>query len=320
MPSTVDIYLDFRRVNGHHDITKILSPGFTCSAGDRINLKIDLNRTGLLYPDYLLLVVAFINHFRSNGIELNHEIVNLNSYSDKVKYASRINFFNLIGHEFTEDFIRHSSSGRFTEIVEFTNDNANTLHDELIKILIQNNVQDHVMITLNYCLWEVIDNTLNHSSNTFKYGDGKGFLCSQYFPNLGVIRIMIADTGIGIHESLTTRPGTQFGSLTPKESVLRCIEKGVTNGGGMGFGLWSAAELIRLNQGRMIIHSQDYCLTCKNQVNIEQVSPWKGTFTFLEINTDIPIDHELIFGQQSGQGDDYAWLKEKLIDNSNDLW
>ena len=70
----------------------------------------------------------------------------------------------------------------------------------------------------------------------------KGLVVVHYDENESIIRIMICDTGIGIYKSLTTAPKNAcYGSYTEEDALLKCIEDKVTNGKGMGFGLFSTS-------------------------------------------------------------------------------
>lgn len=53
---------------------------------------------------------------------------------------------------------------------------------EIMRILIVNGVNEDMLTVLNFCLYEVLDNTLNHSSPEFRYGAGTGFVVAQFFP------------------------------------------------------------------------------------------------------------------------------------------
>jgi hypothetical protein len=169
-----------------------------------------------------------------------------------------------------------------------------------------------MLAVLKYCLWEVIDNTLNHSGKGFTYGNGSGYGCIQYFPNHKEIRIIISDTGVGIHHALTKHPTSKYKDLSESEAVLASIEKGVTNGEGRGFGLWATAELIKHNKGKMQIHSGNALLQISDKIEILDAPYWQGTYTTFRLNTDIPVSDKLIFGEGSTILDSYL---EELEEN-----
>lgn len=318
--SKIVINISFQEIINHSVLVDNLAPAYRIEPGDQVHFEIDMNSDGLIYSDWLLLITSAIDFLRNNEVEVSGTFINFNPNCNKVQYASRVNFFELLGFDYQEDFTRRNSSGRFTEIKAFDKDNANDLFEEIMKILVENNVNNDMLTVLNFCLWEVLDNTLNHSGEGFAYGAGKGQVCAQYFPNREEVRIMIADTGIGIHEALTTHPKSQYKHFSEEEAVLNCINRGVTNSEGMGFGLWATSEMIKKNQGEFIIHSGNHHLYCGNSQTIQRLSKWQGTFTYLRLNTNVPVYHQEIFGKNSHQHDMYQEFKERLFENLDQLW
>ena len=307
-------------ITDHSNLVSMLEPIFLATPEDEINIRIDWSNTYAISPDYLALIVSAVNYLRENNISLKGSFINMNPNSDCVKYSSRMDFFKNLGFEYDESFNRNSSEGRFTEITPFSEPNAFELHKTVMKVLINQDLNEDMLAVLDYCLWEVIDNTLNHSGQKFEYGAGQGFLCCQNFPQSKKLKIIISDTGKGIHQALTSHPESEYKDLSEAEAVERCIDKGVTNSMGMGFGLFSTSELIKHNEGTMIIHSGNHQLVLKDSVTINKTSKWQGTFTFLELNTDIAVDHKLIFGEDSKIKDDFNEIKEDFVGENNNLW
>lgn len=318
--ASYSVNIDFRVIASHKQLVDGLSDVFNAKSGDTVNIDINLNTYSLLYADYLLLIASAITNLRSNGITINGSFSNFKSTSDKTNYASRVNFFEHIGFPFSEGFARHNPLGRFTEIKAFNADNAMELFNEIMKILIDNGVNNDMLTVLNYCLWEVLDNTLNHAGEGFTYGAGSGFVCAQYFPQKHEVRIMIADNGIGIHQALTTHPNSKYKGYSEPEAVLHCIDKGVTNSEGMGFGLWATSEMMSENGGELIIHSGNHQLSCNSEKTVNETLKWKGTYTYLRINTNVSVNHKVIFGESSTIDDDFDEFKDKLLGNIEDLW
>ncbi|RYE53230.1 MAG: hypothetical protein EOP48_14845, partial [Sphingobacteriales bacterium] len=118
--AVIEINIDFRQYVSHLDLIKDLSQAFAAVPGDEVRISIDLTTYAkYLYSDFLLLVVSVVNHLRRSDIEVKGKVVKTNWNDDKFKYAMRVDFFNLIGAEVPEDFVRHDGSGKFTEISEF---------------------------------------------------------------------------------------------------------------------------------------------------------------------------------------------------------
>lgn len=318
--ATIPINIDFRIIVSHAQLTEVLSPAFTATENDVVNFQININSYSLLYSDYLLLIVSTVDYLRKNNIKIEGNILGLGENPARANYASRVDFFKHLGAPFIEEFERQEATGKFTEIRVFNEDTALSLFDDIMRILINNKVDENVLAVLNFCLWEVIDNTLNHSGVGFTYGVGSGFACAQYFPNRNELRIMIADNGVGVHYALTQHPNSKFKHLSAEEAVWSCVDKNVTNSAGMGFGLWATAEMIRENAGELIVYSGNHQLVCTTEKTIAEKSNWKGTFTFLKINTNIPVNHEVIFDKHHDKMADFLEYKENLLGNIDNLW
>jgi len=318
--STLVLTIKFSEVHSHISLIDQFFKAFDLKNGDVLNLSIDLNTPSNLYSDHLCLIVSFLNYLRSKGITVNGSIKELKKNTAQVKYASRVDFFNLIGASVHEDFERFDASQRFTEILKFENDNALDLHKRIMKILLTNDLNDDMLRVLDYCLWEVIDNTLNHSDESFRYGVGSGHLCCQYFPNKKEIRLLVADNGQGIHQALTTHPKSKHSNLTEEQAISRCIEKGMTNSLGMGFGLWATTTLVKENKGTLLIHSGFHQLQCKESIKIQSAPYWQGTYIYLKLNTDIAVSYDQIFGKNMTQRNNFDDLKDAFYGNLDDLW
>jgi anti-sigma regulatory factor (Ser/Thr protein kinase) len=317
MPHQIAALIDFNHISSQHDLLEAFTQIPNLKPGDKLELQVDLNGTGFIYPDLLLLLVARIECLKRNGIEVICSMVNFNRNSSRVNYASRINFFEILGIELEEGFTRRDREGRFIEISEFNETNINTVFEEIMRILIVNGVNEDMLTVLNFCLYEVLDNTLNHSSPEFRYGAGKGFVVAQFFPTSQEIRIIIADTGQGIHAALIGHPKSRFIDLSEPEAVSRCIERGVTNSLRLGFGLWATSEMMSKNKGDFIIYSGNSCL---RNGTLSETPKWNGTINYLRINTNIPVDHKEIFGKDSDQLDIFQEFKESQFGNLENLW
>jgi len=313
------IQIDFETLTSHSDLIKILSLSNSSVAVDSVNFKLNLNNCNVIYSDYLLLIIASISFLKEKGLHVTTDFIDFNENSI-TDYASNVNFFKLLGFEHIKRNKSAIPIGPHTEIREFNDSNSLEIYENVIAILLDKDIDEQMMQVLHFCLWELIDNTINHSSKGFRLGLGRGFVCAQYFPNHQEIRLIIADTGVGIHYALTKHPDSKFKYLSEKEAVLHCIDKGVTNSTGMGFGLYATAEFIKRNKGELSIFSGNYHLICNQEIKIYNEVFWPGTFTFLKIKTKNPVIHRELFGIESTQADSFDELKSKINRQPLDLW
>lgn len=313
------ITIDFRNISSHNQIVDALSTAFDAVVNDTVQFTINLNTYSMLYSDHLVLIGSTVNHLRNIGVTVTGNFQDFRVDSAQVKYASRVNFFEQIGFAYAENFQRQKLSGRFTEIKRFDDDNALDIHKEIVSILLKDSINDDMMTVLEYCLWEVIDNTIRHSQSDGTIYNGSGYISCQYFPSKKQIRIIVADNGQGIHQALTTHPNSKYKSLNEQEALNQSVNKGVTNSTGMGFGLWATDTLIRENGGKLIIHSGNHSLEIDNNKNLVNTSKWQGVYTYIRVNTDVAVTYDKIF-DDDGQKNAFEELKEKLLGNLDDLW
>ena len=318
MPQT-KILIDLRYINSHSDLAFRLAPAFSANQTDTVFFEINLNAR-FLYSDFLILIASTVQYLRNNGIQVNGRFIDFKEESNVSNYASRVNFFKILQFEYKENFSRRNPRGRFTEIKEFNSDNVLDIFNEIMRILLLNRTDEDMLTALDYCLWEVMDNTLNHAGEDFGRYEGRGLVCAQYFPATHEVRLMIVDNGKGIHKALTTHPNSDYKEFSDTQAVERCIEKGVTNSEGRGFGLWATSELVRENRGQLAIHSGGHRLNCSNIKQVGLAPIWQGTTTFLRINTDVPVNHRVIFGEDSNLKEEFIERRDKLFGNLDELW
>ena len=316
----IKIHIKFNRYTSHKQLVSDLAPAFIATKENKVNIQIDLNVDRLLYSDFLILVVAAVTHLRTNEIPVSGNI-KCNPDNDKVKYASRVNFFKLLGLDYKEKYSRKSSKGKFTELTPYTNENVDNIFNKIRAILIANvEIIIEVQQLLDYCMYEIMDNVINHSALPIKYG-GKGWCCAQLFPQSNEIRLLICDTGIGIHQALSQHPQSKYKGISEQEAITLCTQKDVTNGEGMGFGLFATSEFIKLNGGEMTVYSGNhFSHTAKGQVTISSGMFWQGTFVYLRIYTQNAVDYKKIMPEGHTLPDDYQFFLEKTFGFNDDLW
>lgn len=64
----------------------------------------------------------------------------------------------------------------------------------------------------------------------------------------------------------------------------------------------------------------EHYLLCENKISVHKTNHWPGTFTFLKIKTDMPVQHKEIFGDDSTQADSFEELRNKITEQRLDLW
>lgn len=144
-------------------------------------------------------------------------------------------------------------------------------------------VEVSMLQALSYCFYEVLDNVLTHSERKC------GTAIMRYVPEANKIQILVADDGIGVVDSLRTNP--QYADISEMDAVRHCIDDGVTDGKGMGFGLYSTSRLIKNVGITLEIHSGRSKLVYDGvNIRMEEALKWQGTIVYFELYSNKEID------------------------------
>ena len=174
--------------------------------------------------------------------------------------------------------------GTAPTIEVFDKDSIYSVYAEIVTAL--NSCPDielSILQALSYCFYEVLDNVLTHS------GKICGTVLMRYIPDRSMIQVLVADDGIGIKKSLSENP--EYELISEQDAVSACIKDKVTDGKGMGFGLYSTARLIK-NAGIILnIHSGNSMMSYDGErTTISTESFWQGTIVYFELHSDKEID------------------------------
>lgn len=114
----------------------------------------------------------------------------------------------------------------------FDNENIYDVYVDIVNTL-KNTPDIELSVTqlLSYCFYEILDNVLTHS------GKNNGTVLMHYNAAHANIRILVADDGIGIQKSLSEN--TEYRDYSESEALRVCVKDRVTDGKGMGYGLYS---------------------------------------------------------------------------------
>ncbi|TQK10204.1 ATP-binding protein [Herbaspirillum sp. SJZ107] len=138
---------------------------------------------------------------------------------------------------------------------------------------------------------ELIDNCFSHCEVT----DGVyGLICAQLWNGGRRAQICLADTGIGIRNSLEQNELLK-GRLDEENCCQMATEFGVTGKPGKGhsgYGLHVARRLLEQNNGVLYVRSghEAFCLSKGKTTSIKTNLHWDGTLLVIEWNLDGPVD------------------------------
>ena len=159
-------------------------------------------------------------------------------------------------------------------------------------------IEVSVLQALSYCLYEMMDNVHIHS------GKPLGTAMTQYEDERKVLRILIADDGMGIRKSLAENE--KYKDITEAEALKLCLEDNITDGKGMGFGLYTTSRLVDSIGKEFILHSGSHKLIIQDgATSVIENGFWQGTLIYMEIGTGEEIDPNQIVDHRADAAEEY---------------
>lgn len=206
----------------------------------------------------------------------------------------------------------NASNGDVT-IDVFDEHNIYNVYQHVVSVLTQYlDIEVTVLQAMSYCFYEMLDNVLIHS------GKDLGTVLTQYDATNHILSFLIADDGKGVQASLSEN--VQYKNITEPEALKMCIQDTITDGQGMGFGLYSALRLAQeagllyeVRSGRHTMQVQDDVITTKES------EIWQGTIVYMQLRTDIEIDPAKVVAFRTNVAEQYneAFLNDNELE---ELW
>lgn len=166
----------------------------------------------------------------------------------------------------------------------FDEHTLNSVYQNVLKNLTSHfEIELSVLQSISYCLYEILDNVHIHS------GRRLGTAITHYDKSENILRVLVADDGVGIRESLASNE--KYRDISEAEALQKCLQDAVTDGKGMGFGLYATSRMIDKIGLRFILHSGHHKLIIANgQTTVIDNGFWQGTILFMEITTTKDFD------------------------------
>ena len=165
-----------------------------------------------------------------------------------------------------------------------------------------------VLQALSYCFYEILDNVHIHS------GKPLGTIITHYDKTRNKLKILVADDGIGIQQSLSTN--SLYSSISERDALRIAIEDKVTDGKGLGFGLYATYRLIQDTDSYFVIRSGNHQLLLhQGDLSTQEADFWQGTIVYMELQTNKDINPNAIVDFRTDTENEFNTL---FID-SNDL-
>ena len=184
----------------------------------------------------------------------------------------------------------------------FDEKTIDAVYRHVVQILMRHvDIETTVLEAFGYCLYEILDNVIIHTDKQI------GTVLTHYNPNARVLAILVADDGIGVRASLAKNE--KYHAISEEEALKICIEDEVTDGAGMGFGLFSTSLLDRKAGLRFEIRSGDHTMTVTEGVASTHESDfWQGTIVYMQLRTDKEIDPQEVVAFRTDVADEFATI------------
>ena len=180
------------------DLSGLLVALGAADAADEIAL--DFSSVTFWTPGALVSLLAKIQFWHGKGKRV---VFHNCKECPAFRYLQRINFFAVCGLQLAEDFRRHDAGSRFVElrriggqgsadVAEVSTDIAHCISPDAAEV--DDPEQSGLFDVIEYSVSELALNVKQHSQAT-------GFAMAQYTPRTDLVRVAIADSGIGILHS-----------------------------------------------------------------------------------------------------------------------
>ena len=175
----------------------------------------------------------------------------------------------------------------------------NTVYKDIIGAMTSHfEIEVSVLQALSYCLYEIMDNIHIHS------GKPLGTAMTSYDSNQKTLSVLIADDGMGIKASLSENE--KYKDITEAEALRMCLEDKITDGKGLGFGLYTTSRLIDQIGKEFILHSGTHKLVRKDEnESVIENGLWQGTLIYMVIGTNKEIDPNQVVDHRTDVEDEY---------------
>ncbi len=188
---------------------------------------------------------------------------------------------------------------RNVSIDVFDAQSLNAVYRDVIKSMTSHfEIEVSVLQALSYCLYEMMDNVHIHS------GKPLGTAMTCYNEKDKTLQLLIADDGMGIRASLAENE--KYADISEADALMLCLKDTITDGKGMGFGLYTTSRLVDSIGKEFILHSGSHKLIIKDkQTTIVENGYWQGTLVYIVIGTGEEIDPNQIVDHRADAAEEY---------------
>ena len=202
-----------------------------------------------------------------------------------------------------------SLSNEGINIDVFDEKNIYDVYQRVVGMLTQYiDIETSVLQAMSYCFYEILDNVLTHS------GKEMGTVITHYDSSNHVLSFLVGDDGMGVQASLSENE--KYAGISESEALKMCIKDTITDGKGMGFGLYSTSLLVRDAGLRFEVRSGNHTMLVQDGVETTTESiPWQGTIVYLQLRTNKEINPAEVVANRTNVAEQY----NEVFLNDNEL-
>ena len=195
----------------------------------------------------------------------------------------------------------------------FDEKNIYDVYQRVVGVLTKHiDIETTVLQAMSYCFYEILDNVLTHS------GKELGTVLTHYDSSNHILSFLVADDGIGVQASLSEN--VEYANISEAEALKICIKDAITDGKGMGFGLYSTSLLARDAGLVFEVRSGKHTMQVQEGIKTTQNSDfWQGTIVYLKLHTNKEINPAEVVANRANVAAQYN--ETFLNDNElTELW
>lgn len=264
----------------------------SAKANEQCKVLLDMTSVNFCSPTGITILAAVIEDLYRR--ELLAEGAIWLPRGQVMQYLQRMNFFRELEVELPENFTRREAKG-FHPVTHVADEDESPAATRALAEAVQEyaDLDETSLGALKSCLNEIVENVFYHAHSPVD-----ALVCAQAYKKKKRVELVIADTGRGIREALTQIPEYRDQVRDDCSAIRLALEKNVTATGDTrrGIGLWVASQVIRHNEGELLILSHDGGLLIDGAGEHEQTEYfWPGTLVVVEFRTDRPINTTAVY-------------------------
>lgn len=185
------------------------------------SINIDLSRVKFLTPSAIVTVLARCHRWWREGKKIY--LCGIDE-CENIGYLQRMDFLKHLRIDHPENFRCHAAANQFVPVqsLTFARGSVDVIASEITRCVFPDAApDDDTFQALQYAAGELLSNAKYHSA-------GRAFACAQFFPTRNLVRIAVADDGIGIRGSFVGTSREQE-AATPDSAIRFALLPGVSS-------------------------------------------------------------------------------------------